>query len=306
MTPVYLAQGLGFFADEGLEVERITTQGGGLELKALLAGQVEFTFTSGDTVLTAYQQGQRLVMVFSGMHRLIFNWGMNKDAARERGVTDGSPVDHKLRALSGLTLGVNQLGGLPQYLVDYALAKVGLSPHKDAKVVFLGPDAAWLAVLESRKIDVAFAPVPFPEGIRNQSKAFLLINNAQGEDPAFPEFLMANLMVRPDYLRKHPETVRRMVRAMFHANHWALTNPPERVAEVLQPFLPRIPPWTLAEGVRTVLPALTQDGLTTERAVEITADVLEKAGLLKKKPPFDEIVMNELVPRQRRLPMPSH
>lgn len=296
MMPVYLAQGLALFAQEGLDVEGIATQGGGLEIKALVANQVDAAFTSGDAILAAIQQGQRLAMVFSGMNRPIVNWAMHKDVAMQRGLTASSPLDHKLRALKGLSIGLDQRGALAEHLAEYALWRVGLKPNSDVKFVSLGSGPEWLTRLRSRRADVALGVVPLPEMAVAQGSAILLIDNARGEDPSFPEFLMGNLVARRDYLERNPGTVRKLVRAMYRANRWALANPPEKVADVLQPFFSRIEASALLDGVKIVLPAVTPHGRTTERAVEVTGEILEKAGLLKKKAPFTEIVVNDYVP----------
>ena len=63
MTPVYLAQSKGFFADEKLEVDITSTGGGGPDIRALIAGDVDFSFTTGDNVILAHQEGKKLLMV---------------------------------------------------------------------------------------------------------------------------------------------------------------------------------------------------------------------------------------------------
>jgi sulfonate transport system substrate-binding protein len=296
MLSVYLAQGLALFGDEGLEVEGIATQGGGLEIKALVADQVDCAFTSGDAILAAIQRGQQLAVVFSGMNRPIINWAMAREVAMSRGLTASSPLDQKLRALKGLTIGLDQRGALAEHLAEYALWKAGLKPNSDVKLVSLGSGPEWLSRLQGRRADVALGVVPLPEMAVAQGSAILLIDNTRGEDPSFPEFLMGNLTVRRDYLERSPQTVRKMVRAMYRANRWALANPPETVAEVLQPFLSRIEPSALLDGVKAVLPAVTPHGRTTERAMEVTREVLEKAGLLKKEVPIRGVVVNDYVP----------
>ncbi|HYL80934.1 MAG TPA: ABC transporter substrate-binding protein, partial [Candidatus Acidoferrum sp.] len=274
MLPVYLAQGLALFADVGLEVEGIATQGAGLEIKALLADQVDFAFTGGDAILAAIQQGAQLAIVFSGMNRPVVNWAMAREAAMQRGLAARNPLDQKYRALKGLTIGLDQRGALAERLAEYALRKVGLTPGSDVKFVSLGAGPEWLTRLGSGRADVALGVVPLPEMAVAQGKAILLVDNARGEDPAFPEFLMGNLVARRDYLERNPGTVRKMVLAMYRANRWALANPPEAVADVLQPFLSRIEPSALLTGVKAVLPAITPHGKTTERAVDITGEVL--------------------------------
>ena len=63
MTPVYLAQSKGFFKEEGLEVDITSTGGGGPDIRALIAGDVDFSFTTGDNVILAHQEGKTLLMV---------------------------------------------------------------------------------------------------------------------------------------------------------------------------------------------------------------------------------------------------
>src|SRR3970282_652417 len=74
MTPVYLSQAKGFFSGEGLDVDVSSTGGGGPDIRALIAGEVDFSFTTGDNVILAYQEGKPLVMVASALNRLFINW----------------------------------------------------------------------------------------------------------------------------------------------------------------------------------------------------------------------------------------
>jgi hypothetical protein len=46
-----------------------------------------------------------------------------------------------------------------------------------------------------------------------------------------------------------------------------------------------------------VLPALSPDGRTSERSVQVTQDVLEQTGILKKRVPYSELVTNEFLPK---------
>jgi NitT/TauT family transport system substrate-binding protein len=125
----------------------------------------------------------------------------------------------------------------------------------------------------------------------------MFINNTKGEDPSVPEFLMENLVVRPEMAKKDPDLVRRMVRALLKANKWALSSTPEQVAEALRPTFAKIDPAIHLAGVKSVLPTLSPDGRTTERSVQITQDVMEVAGLLKKRVAYSEVVTNEFLPK---------
>ncbi len=297
MTPVYLAQARGYFAEEGLEVATTVTSGSGPDIRALIAGDVDFTFTPGDNVILACQEGKRLIMVMSGLHRLFINWAIHKDVAKAKGITEASALAEKLKVLKGLTVGVTQPGALTAHLASFVVRKAGYVPQQDVQILPVGSGPTWLAALENRKVDVALTATPTPETAIQRGFAIMFIDNARGEDPSFPEFLMCNLITRPEVVEKNPDLVRKMVRALVKANKWALSATPEQVAEALRPTFAQTDPVIHLTGIKSVLPALNPGGRTTERSVQITQDVLEQAGLLKKRVPYAEVVNNDFLPR---------
>jgi NitT/TauT family transport system substrate-binding protein len=297
MTPVYVAQSRGYFADEKLDLDITSTGGGGPDIRALIAGDVEFSFTTGDNVILAHQEGKRLLMVSSGLNKVFINWAIHKEAAKARGVTESTPLADKLKALKGLTVGVTNPGALTAHLAAFVIRKAGYTPQQDVQIIPIGAGPTWLAALENRKIDVALTAPPVPETAISRGYAIMFINNAKGEDASIPEFLMENLVARPETVQKEPDLVRRMVRALLRANQWALKSTPEQLADALKPFMAKTPPELLLAGAASVQPALSPDGRTTERSFQVTQDILEQAGILKKRSPYGELVTNDFVPK---------
>lgn len=295
MTPIFLAQNKGFFSDEKLEVDVTSTNGGGPDIRALIAGDVDFSFTTGDNVILAQQEGKKLVMVMSGLNRLFINWAMHKEVAKSKGVTESMPLAEKIKALKGLTLGVTNPGALTAHLAAFVVRKAGYNPQQDVHIIPIGSGPTWLAALENRKVDVALTAPPVPDTAISRGYAILLINNAKGEDPSIPEFLMENLIARPDTVAKEGDTIRRMVRALTRANQWALQNKPEQVADALKPSMTTIQPDLLLAGVQAVLPALSKDGRISERSVQVTQDILEQAGILKKRFAVADVATNDFL-----------
>jgi NitT/TauT family transport system substrate-binding protein len=295
MTPVYIAQSKGFFAEEKLELDITSTGGGGPDIRALIAGDVEFSFTTGDNVILAQQEGKRLLMVMSALNKVFINWAMHKETAKAKGVTESMPLAEKLKTLKGLSVGVTNPGALTAHLAAFVIRKAGYNPQQDVKIVPIGAGPTWLAALENRKVDVALTAPPVPETAISRGFAIMFINNAKGEDPSIPEFLMENLIARPETVAKDPDLVRRMVRALTKANRWALQSPPEQVADALKPFMAKTPPELLLAGAAAVLSALNPDGRTSERSFQTTQDILEQAGLLKKRMSYEDLVTNEFL-----------
>ena len=296
-APVYLAQAKGFFAEEGVEVQLTVTGGGGPDIKALIAGEVDFTYTASDQVILPWQEGKRLTMVMGVIPRALINWVMHKDVAQAKGITEKSPLADKMKALRGLTVGATQPGSLTANLAAYTLRKAGLVPQQDTKVIPVGSGPTWLAALEHRKVDVALMSPPLPDTAIARGYAILLINNAAGEDPTLAEFLQQVFVTRSDVIQKDPELVRKLVRALLRANRWALGARPEEIADALQPSMGKTPRDVLLTGIRATVPAFSRDGRITEQALRVAADVMEAAGILKKRPAFADIATNDFLPK---------
>jgi NitT/TauT family transport system substrate-binding protein len=297
MTPVYLAQSKGFFKEEGLDVDITSTGGGGPDIRALIAGDVDFSFTTGDNVILANQEGKKLLMVASGLNKLFINWAIHKDSAKTKGITESTPLTEKIKALKGLTVGFTSAGALTQHLATFVTRKAGYTPQQDVNIIAIGAGPTWLAALENHKVDVALTAPPVPETAVSRGFAMMFLSYTNYDQLGIPEFLMENLIARPDTVTKDPDLVRKMTRALVKANKWALQSTPEQVAEALKPFLGQTDPALLLAGAKAVLPALSPDGRTTERSVQSTQDMLEQSGLLKKRVPYSEVVTNEFLPK---------
>jgi NitT/TauT family transport system substrate-binding protein len=297
MSPLYIAQSKGFFAEEGLDVEMTSTGGGGPDIRALIAGEADFTFTTGDNVMLAYQEGKPLLMVMSALNKVFINWAIHRESAKAKGITESTPFGEKVKALKGLTVGVTNPAALTAHLAAFVIRKAGYVPQEDVKIIPVGAGPTWLAALENRKVDLALTAPPVPETAIQRGFAMMFINNAKGEDPSISEFLMENLVARPETTKKDPDLVRRMVRALVKANKWALSSSPEQVTDALKPALGKTDPKILLAGVRSLMPTLSPDGRTTERSVQTTQDILEVAGLLKKRAAYSDIVTNEFLPK---------
>ena len=297
MTPVYVAQSKGFFAEEKLELDITSTGGGGPDIRAIIAGDVEFSFTTGDNVILAHQEGKKLLMVASGLNKVFINWAMHKESAKAKGITESTPLAEKLKSLKGLTIGFTNPGALTAHLAGFVTRKAGYTPQQEVNMIAIGSGPTWLAALENRKVDVALTAPPTPEIAVSRGVAIPFLSYTEYDKLGVPEFLMENLIARPETVAKEQDLVRRMVRALVRANQWALKSSPEQVAEALKPFLGQTDPALLLAGARAVLPALSPDGRTSERSVQSTQDMLEQAGLLKKRVPYSELVTNEFLPK---------
>jgi len=295
-APLYHAKAAGYFAEEGLDVEIVTVAGGGA-LQALIARDAQVCVTPGTYQLTAYEKGQKLLATGSILTRNAINVVMHKDVAREKGITEKSPLTDKIKALKGLKLSGVAVGSFSYQVMLYYLLKAGIDPQKDVELIGIGAGPAMVLALEQRKVDGFATGTPIPDAAVARGFGVMIVDNAAGEDPDFSEFMMNNIIVHPDYAKDRPETVRKVTRALVRANRWLAENPAEAAVGSMKPFLGRLSEDILLNGLKKVRLGIPRDGRISERANQLTQDFMLKIGAVKTRVPYEAIVTHDFLPR---------
>jgi len=289
---LYVARANGYLTEEGYDPEVTVTAGGGPEVQALIAKEVDFAATGAPINFFSADRGKPVVAVHSLLSRSILNVVLRKDVAQARGITPDSPMEAKLKALKGLTVGVTRPGSLSHMVGTYFVLRAGLKPQEDTKLLAIGGGDAMMASLASGKIDAFVFSSPIPETSVKRGDAIMLINNAAGEYPPLREYAQNYLCVRPEFLVENPEAVRKVVRALTRANRWVSETPPPQIAAAIQRFFPGINPDVLETTVGVVKHAVRPDGIITERSIEVAQEVAIESGLLKAKIPINQLINN--------------
>lgn len=269
---VNLARAKGLFTDEGLAVEQLSTNGGGPDLQALIAGEADFNVGAGTYQTDAFRQGRKILNVFNTLERNIINFAMHVDVAKERGITEKMPFKDKLAALKGLKLGATRPGALTFQQAEYLVRLAGFTPQKEVQVVAAGEGPALVAALETRQIDVLVQSVPVPETTIARGKAMMFVNNAAGEDPGLVPFNMENVFTRPDFADQNPNTVARFVRAIRRANELLARETASSLAAAL----------ANDEFFRTTDRAVLEAGITSVKAAANRTGVLDRQALVNQ------------------------
>ncbi|MFQ5692839.1 MAG: ABC transporter substrate-binding protein, partial [Nitrospinota bacterium] len=281
--PIYVGRQRGYFKAEGIDLEVISTSGGGPHLQAVIAGQAQFTASPGTYQINALKQGKRVIGVYNILKRNIIGVVIHKESAARIGVTEKTPFGEKIKRIKGLTLGVTRPGALTFILAEYLVGKAGLDPRKDVRILGVGGGATIVPALRNRKVDAIFISTPHPERAISEGYGMWFVNNAAGEDPDMDEFMMSILMVTPEFAEKNAQMVRKTVRAMKRSVRWILGHSVEDSYRAVKPFFgKKVKAAALMESVRTVKAAVSEDGNLSEKAVRTTMDLMVRAGKIKK------------------------
>lgn len=293
---LYHAQAAGYFADEGLDVDIVIVPGTG-SIQAVFSRDSHFAVAPGTHQLIAYERGQRLVAVMSILTRNSINIVMHKDVARERGITEHTPLAERIRALKGLKMSGFATGAFAHQVMVHYLLKAGLDPQKDVEIVGLGTAPSLLLALERRQIDAFATATPVPEAAAARGLGLMIVDNAAGEDPDFAEFMMDVLLMLPETVKQRPEVVRKVVRALLKSNAWLLDHSAEEALPAMKHVFNRMDDGVILAGIQKVRLGIPRDGRITERAVTLTQDFLRRIGAIKSVIPHHQLVNHEFLAR---------
>jgi len=295
--PAYVASAQGYFREGGLEVTQISTGGAGVEVQALVAGEVEFAMAGGPDHLSAMQKGAKLLAVANVGDKMAVNFAIHTEVAKARGITEKTPFAERLKAIKGLTFGATRPGALSWQVGESIVNRAGYTLQQDVRMIASGAGPVLLAALEQRKIDVLIETIPVPETAIDRGTAIMLFNLARGEDPELGEFMLENLLVRPEYARQEPDTVRRMVRALLKGSRFIAERSPGEIAEAVQKTpLGKFPRGVLLAGVASLKGAFPPHGRMSQRALEVTQELMRGAGQLQRTFTLLEIYTPEFLP----------
>jgi NitT/TauT family transport system substrate-binding protein len=227
--PLTIAERLGYFKDEGLDVEISDFAGGSKALQAVVGGSADVV--SGAWENTIDQQPKGLHMqgfVLQGRYPAI-SLGIAKNKA---GVYK-SPKD-----LRGMKIGVSAPGSSTNRLVLHMLAKDGLKGD-DVSIIGVGTASGAIAALESGNIDAISNVDPVITMLESKGEIVLIADTrtAKGTAAVFgsPDMPAAALYAPIDFVKKNPNTVQALTNAMVRALLWLDKATPDQVVATVPP-----------------------------------------------------------------------
>jgi NitT/TauT family transport system substrate-binding protein len=213
MLPFFIADELGFYQEEGLEVEFVNLGSGAAFMSALAAGEVDAINSSLGAMAAAKEGGFDLRIV--NTHSRGFNFTL---VVRE-GVevpTEGS-FEEKMAALEGMTIGTQ--GGEQSLVFGFVRALMGLAGASVetvdiANLTFGGP---MIAALQTGQVDVVVAD-EVTESIAKQLglgfRFFSLLDDPPAE---YQGLVISGTATTEEFLAAHPDFATRHANAMERA-----------------------------------------------------------------------------------------
>ena len=124
-APQYVADGMGFFEEEGLDVDLILTSGANNVMAAVLSGDADIGFSGTEATIYVYNGGEKdYVMTFAGLTQKDGSFLVSREKYD----------NFELADLKGKTVIGGRVGGMPEMTFEWALRENGIDPKKDLNI----------------------------------------------------------------------------------------------------------------------------------------------------------------------------
>jgi NitT/TauT family transport system substrate-binding protein len=244
--PLWAARALDTFAAQNLSLDWAAIPGGDPStLAALDSGDIDLAAVGSDTLIAAAAKGQPFAAVATLMDRVSLDLVVSEAFLKKSGVSPGDPLEKRVAALKGATVGVSAVGGAQDRAVRWLAAHGGIVPSS-VQVALVGGPPALQAALEHGQID-AFILSP-PEGQIAAAGGYGRVLVSMSTD--FPELRGVPFLVLAAKLPvADPGKLERVLRALAAADDAILANQDKVADAIQQRFFPKIAPAIIRAGV---------------------------------------------------------
>ena len=211
--PLTIAEQLGYFKAEGLELKIVDFAGGSQALRALVGGSADAVSGAFEHTVNMQSKGQKLraVVLMGRAPQIVL--GVNPKTM---------PNFKTLADLKGKKLGVTAPGSSTNVMANFVLAKAGLKPG-DVSIIGVGAGAGAVAAMRAGQID-ALANLDPVISLLTRSNDLKIVSDtrivAEADKVFGGPMPAACLYLAQSFIDKNPRTVQALVTAIVRANQW--------------------------------------------------------------------------------------
>ena len=280
-APQYIALSLGFFEEEGLNVEITTSGGSEKAMTALLSGDADLCLAGPETGVYVMNEGKE-------DHPVIVGQLTKRDGsfliARE-------PAEHfSWSDLVGKTVIGGRAGGMPIMTLRWVMAQNGLNDGENCTIIDSIQFNLMAGAFEGGEGDYVTLFEPTATEFQKAGKGYIVANIGleSGEVPYTCYFASQKMIA------DHPERIEAFLRAIYKAQQWIETADDEEAAKAMQPYFPDASLDSLMAVVKSYreTDSWKKDPVMQEADYERLLAVIDFNGELTGRPDFNALVNN--------------
>lgn len=285
--PLTIAEQLGYFKDEGLDLTIVDFAGGSRALQAVVGGSADVVSGAFEHTINMQFKGQPMrAFVLQGLAPQIV-LGINPKTM---------PNFKDVAELKGKKIGVTAPGSSTNVLVNFVLAKAGLKPS-DVSIVGVGASNCAVAAMRAGQIDAISNLDPVITLLQRSGDLKIVTDTriVSEAERVFGGPMPAGCLYCPQpFLDRNPNTAQAMANAMVRANKWIQKAGPGDIIKVVPESYLLGDRAIYIDGFLAAQKALSPDGLIPAKGSETAFKALGSvdAELAKAKLDLNAVYTN--------------
>lgn len=279
-TPMYVADSLGYFEDEGIDANIILTSGADAVAASVMSGDAEIGFCGSEQSIYIYNGGEKDYLVnFAGLTK--------RDGSFIVGRTD---KEFNIKDLKGSHIIAGREGGMPAMTLAYTLKENGIELDElnfDTSIAFASMSGAFIG--GTGDFVALFEPTALQLEKQGYGYVVASLGKLGGEVP------YTTFMTRKSYLEKNKDIIEGFNKAIQKGLDYTFSHSDEEIAELITNYFPDTSKNDLTEVIKRYRENDSWYSTTyiTEEGFERVQDIMENSDKLEKKVPYDKLVNNE-------------
>jgi NitT/TauT family transport system substrate-binding protein len=224
--PLTIAEQLGYFKAEGLEVEISDFAGGSRALQAVVGGSADVVSGAYEHTINLQSKGQKFqAFVLQG-----------RAPAISMGISPKTMPNYKTLAdLKGKKIGISAPGSSTNMVANLILSRAGLKAA-DVSFIGVGTAAGALSAFRSGQIDAMCNVDPVMTMLEQKNEVRIIADTRtlKGTADVFGGVMPAGCLYAPvEFIEKNPNTVQALTNAMVHSLKWLQTAGPSDIIKTV-------------------------------------------------------------------------
>lgn len=281
-APQYAAIELGYFEEEGIDLTLVNGAGADKVMTALVSGDADIGFMGSEASIYTYANGSEDYAV---------NFAQLTQRAGNFLVSRTTQEDFQWEDLAGKKVLGGRKGGMPQLVFEYILKKHNLDPVADLDIDQSINFGLTAAAFPSSDADYSVEFEPFATTLETEGNGWVVAS--LGEESGYVPYTAYS--AKQSYLKEHPELVQGFTNALQKGMDYVQSHTPEEIAKVIAPQFKETDLEVLTTIVTRYYEQDTwkEDLVFEEASFTLLEDILEEAGELQSRVPYEDLVTTE-------------
>lgn len=278
-APMYVADSLGYFKDEGLDVDIVLANGADSVAASVMSGSAEIGFCGIEQSIYIYNGGEKDYLVnFAGLTK--------RDGSFIVGRVD---KDFDIMDLKGSHIIAGREGGMPAMTLAYTLKEQGISLGElefDTSIAFAAMSGAFISGIG----DYVALFEPTALSLEKQEYGYVVASLGMlgGEVP------YTTFQVRKSYMEKNKDIIKGFTNAIQKGLDYTYSHKDSEIADLLIDYFPDISKNDLTEVIKRYRDADSWYKTTyiTEAGFNHVKEIIKNSDKLDKDTPYDKVIDN--------------